>query len=275
MDRQYYQNNSYGTSGNDTSVSKSSENLFWKDQNTTTSKSNGDNLPNNKIIFTPMTLSLLTIIFQLMLAMGVISMISVGICVISSFFVILQALQWLSLSKSLSKFKYHITIYNSIRDCCQQCGCCAYTTLGTIRGLAIATIVFSSIEFISFTNLGGFSGVGLAKPTTGDISSSSCKSIGGGIIQYFRPVSCSEYLNTCGTSNPVSIYSCSTDNSRNYFTIWLIYNLGHVIIASIHNIIWSVGSLKLINKITADIEEEDNDDDEGNEEWRANKALLS
>ena len=214
-----------------------------------------------------------------MIAMGTFSLLSGGVNIISSFWVIALGRLWLSATASHGSLKRHFDELALLHDedgrgCCRNC--CTLRCAGTfdnIRGLAITAIVWGLFELVAYVV--AFSIVGASYANGNSISPYSASP---------KYIVTSTYLFSCyaGSNdycylnyNPSFLYSsysfyCYAGSSSycyanlpdtiapdlaSYDTVaalgrWLLYASGHTAVAAPLSIAWGALSLILIGVLT-------------------------
>jgi hypothetical protein len=206
-----------------------------------------------------------------MVAMGIYTLLSGGVNVVSSIMVIAMGYQWLCAAASRGSIQKHLNELALLNDkdcrgCCRNCcsGMCR-GIFDNIRGLAVAAITFGVVELliysVSFSLLGLFYTYGYY----GDQQTSQFQCYAGGssycYIDYRPSFQSRSYSIPCYTFGsyycyltlPVSDgYSSSYDSNYDYGAVgrWLFYAVGHTAVAAPLNIAWGAITLNLIGSLT-------------------------
>jgi hypothetical protein len=146
---------------------------------------------------------------------GIYTLLSAGVCVVSSLLVIVQGCHWLSLSQDPETWALMVRSFHRGRadDCC-FCN-------SSLWNLAVTGIVFGVLETLVCVSVGA--GLGYAQATWQEGTSSPCRY--------------DTYYDRCVYSSSISDY--------NKVGLWLLYASGHAAVAGPHNIMVSAVSLQL------------------------------
>jgi hypothetical protein len=208
-----------------------------------------------------------------MLCMGIFTLLSGGVSVVSSSLVIAMGIQWLTAVASPGSLVTHLEALSLLREkdcrgCCRNCcsGMCR-GTFDNIRGLAIAAITFGVFELLTYVISFSFLGLGLAFTSSitdyYKVSTNRELSCYAGSSKY-----CTIYYNPrfLGGSSGYYSFNCYTFSSSGYcyatlpdtlyptndnsIGSWLFYAVGHTAVAAPLNIAWGALTLKLIDALT-------------------------
>jgi hypothetical protein len=222
-----------------------------------------------------------------MLAMGLFTLLSGGVNIVSSLLVIAMGGQWLVATASRGSLQEHLEELALLREkdcvgCCRNCcsGMCS-GVFDNIRGLAVAAIVFGVFELIGY--VGPFGGLGYALTSYGyptlspgsstyNVNTRTYECYTGSntycTIYYYPSYTYQSFSFKCYSGTPGTycsamlpdyitqqygpyIYNYFYDSTDSAIGKWLLFAAGHAAVAAPLNIAWGAITLNLIGVLTA------------------------